>query len=127
MNEIVEQHAEEAAFLWCQRDAATDQPHYALRHLSKLEERIEAHIDGLRLGGKAGFSISWTQLDQYRGAGELFTVATLALEGRDTTSIDRIFEFAESVPESARGLFGAIGWVSPVVLRGQAIAWLDAP
>src|SRR4030095_1130335 len=43
--DVVEQHAEEAAFLWNLRDAATEEPHYALRHLAALEERIEAHID----------------------------------------------------------------------------------
>jgi hypothetical protein len=38
--DIVEQHAEEAAFLWRQRDMATDQPHFTLRHLAKLQEYV---------------------------------------------------------------------------------------
>ena len=123
--DVVEQHAEEAAFLWCLRDAATDEPHYALRHLAALEERIEAHIDGLRVAGEAGLAIAWAQLDQYGGPGELFVVATLSLESRDPISLERALQFAESAPVSRRGLFGALGWVSRDALRGQAVAWLD--
>ena len=123
---IVEQHAEEAAFLWRLRDAATDQPHYALRQLANLEERIEAHIDGLRVAGPAGFSIALAQLENHRGEGELFTVATIALERSDGVNIERVLDFAGSAPESARGLFGGIGWVSADALRGLAIGWFDA-
>jgi len=123
--DVVEQHAEEAAFLWCLRDAATEEPHYALRHLAALEERIEANIDGLRVAGEAGLSIAWAQLDQHGGPGELFVVATLSLESRNPTSLERALQFAESAPVSRRGLFGALGWVSRDALRGQVVAWLD--
>jgi len=125
IHDVVEQHAEEAAFLWNLRNASTDEPHYALRHLAALEERIEAHLDGLRVAGEAGLSIAWARLDQYGGTGELFVVATLALESRDSTRLERTLQFAESVPVSRRGLFGALGWVSRDALRGQVAAWLD--
>src|SRR5262245_47319991 len=127
ISSIVEQHAEDVAFLWCLRDAATEQPHYALRDLRNLEERIEAHLDGLRVAGKAGHEFAWGQLDQYRGAGELFSVAVLALEEHNKTHIERILHFAEQVHECRRGLFGAIGWVAANALRGQTVEWFDAP
>jgi uncharacterized protein (TIGR02270 family) len=123
--DVVEQHAEDAAFLWCLRDAATDEPHYALRHLAALEERIEAHIDGLRVAGEAGLSIAWDQLDQHGGPGELFVMATLSLESRNPTSLERALQFAESAPASRLGLFGALGWASRDALRGQVVVWLD--
>jgi hypothetical protein len=46
--EIIDQHAEEAAFLWLRRDAAVHQPHYDIEDLAELDERVEAHLDGLR-------------------------------------------------------------------------------
>src|SRR5262245_5057860 len=118
--DIVDQHAAEAAFLWRQRDRATDQPHFTLRHLAKLEERIEAHIDGLRVAGSLGLASAVDQLKEAQEDGELFTVATLVLEQRDRTKMQRLLDFAQTVPESARGLFGAIGWVAPDALRGLA-------
>ena len=46
---IVEQHAEEAAFLWLLRDAAVQAPHYSLNDQAGLDERVES---GGRLGVK---------------------------------------------------------------------------
>ena len=37
---IVAQHASEAAFLWMLRDAAVYAPHYALKDLARLDDRV---------------------------------------------------------------------------------------
>ena len=55
IDSIITQHAEEAAFLWLQRDAAVREPHYSLADLAELDNRVEAHIDGLRIAGDAGW------------------------------------------------------------------------
>ena len=47
--DIVSQHVEEAAFLWLLRSNAIRQPHYALKDIAKLDDRVEAHLDGLRV------------------------------------------------------------------------------
>jgi hypothetical protein len=46
--EVVAQHAEEAAFLGTLRQRAVSEPHYALKDLMVLDQRVEAHLDGLR-------------------------------------------------------------------------------
>lgn len=51
ITEIVSQHAEEAAFLWLLRSNAIRQPHYALKDLVKLDERVEAHLDAVPATG----------------------------------------------------------------------------
>src|SRR4051812_27330769 len=76
--EVVDQHAEEAAFLWTQRDRATEAPQYALKDLAKLDERVEAHVDGLRVAADAGWATALAQLDQ--GRGEVFAASVLAFE-----------------------------------------------
>src|SRR5262245_61028631 len=42
---VVGRHADEAPFLWSLRDGAVSAPHYALRDLARLDERVEAHLD----------------------------------------------------------------------------------
>jgi uncharacterized protein (TIGR02270 family) len=124
---IVEQYAEEAAFLWSLRDAVTERPHYGLRQLAILDERIEAQIDGLRIAGQAGLGIALERLDQHRQPGEFFVASTLSLEWRRETDTEKILTSAESVPEGRRGLFGALGWASRDALRGQVVDWLNSP
>jgi uncharacterized protein (TIGR02270 family) len=123
---IVEQHAEEAAFLWCQRDRATDAPHYARRHLARLDERVEAHIDGLRVAGERGWEIALAQLQQRREAGEMFTVAALALGAGDAARIDAMVVVAPQKPETLYGFFGAIGWSEPSAIAATVRRWRDS-
>ena len=49
ISSVLEQHAEEAAFLWILRDGAVHAPHYSLQDLARLDQRLEGHVDGLRI------------------------------------------------------------------------------
>ena len=57
---IVEVHAEEAAILWLQRDSAVEAPNFNRMFLSRLDERLEANVDGLLVAGRAGWDIART-------------------------------------------------------------------
>jgi uncharacterized protein (TIGR02270 family) len=122
---IVEQHAEEAAFLWLLRDAAVDAPHYALRHLARLDERVDAHVDGLRVAGEPGWEIALAQLDQHQEPGEVFAAGVLALESQDQARIGQVIAVVEAAPEATRGLISALGWLRPDHLRGIVKGFLD--
>jgi uncharacterized protein (TIGR02270 family) len=123
---VLEQHVDKAAALWLLRDEATDQPQYDLRHLAKLDDQIDAHIDGLQLAGGEGLRLAWANLEKLQGRGELFVVAVLALAGRNEDLIERAIASAEAMPEIGRGLSGALGWVGPTSLRGLVARWLDS-
>lgn len=49
---IAEQHYEELQFLWTQRRNALRSAAYTMREMSRLEERIEAHVQGLLVLGE---------------------------------------------------------------------------
>jgi uncharacterized protein (TIGR02270 family) len=107
---IVSQHAEEAAFLWLLREAAADQPHYTLAELAELDGRAEAHIDGLRIAGDAGWEMCRGQL-AWQEAGEVFAASVLAFESGLEERIDLVLEAATESEEQARGLVGALAWL----------------
>lgn len=108
--DIVTQHAEEAAFLWLLRDAAVGAPHYDLDDLADLDERVEAHIDGLRVAGEAGWELCVEAL-AFEEPGELFAAGVLAFEGDDPGRVDAVFEAAAAAPDAFRGIASALGWV----------------
>ena len=124
-DDIVGQHAEEAAFLWLLRAAAVRAPHYRLKDLAKLDNRVEAHVDGLRVAGEAGWQLASDQL-KFEEPGELFAASVLALESRDRVRVDHVIAFAARMPEAAPGLFSALGWVERTHLHGTVKELLDS-
>jgi uncharacterized protein (TIGR02270 family) len=106
--EIVEQHAEEAAFLWLLRDAAVCAPHYLLADLVRLDNRVEAHLEGLRLAGDAGWEICENAMGD---AGEVFAAAVLALENGQPGRLQVALAKGGATPETQRGLISALAWL----------------
>ena len=107
---IVEQHAEEAAFLWTQRDRAVLSPSYTLRDLARLDERVEAHLDGLRVAGQAGWEIC-KQAVEAEEAGALFALASLAFASNDRQKVEASLSLGCSKADLQRELISALGWL----------------
>ena len=109
--EVVEQHAEEACFLWLLRDDAVQAPNYNLEDLADLDERVEANIDGLRVAGDVGWEYCETGLEKEE-PGEVFAAGVIAFEGTDERRIRKVLEMACSAPELERALGSALGWLT---------------
>ncbi len=107
---IVTQHAEEAAFLWLQREGAIKAPHYNLKDLAEHDERVEAHIDGLRIAGEAGWKLCQEALGQEE-AGEVFAASVLAFESGEDSRIEAVLAVGAKSYELSRGLVSALGWI----------------
>ena len=122
---VVEKYLETSSFLWLLRDRAVTAPHYTLEFLSRLDNRVEAHIDGLRVAGDAGWGLLVEQL-QFEEAGEVFAAAVLAFESHDGARIERVLEVAERVPDTVPGFVSALGWVEKPRLQGTVKAFLGA-
>ncbi len=105
---IVDQHAEEAAFLALLRDYAVRAPHYDLEELAELDQRIEAHLDGLAIAGQAGHDALLEQLDAH-AQGEAFALAVLAMQAGDDALIGRMRACLAASPEARRGFAAALG------------------
>lgn len=109
-NGIIFEFAAEAAFLWVLRTRAVDEPHFSLDDLAKLDERLEAHLDGLRVAGEAG----WAACERNFGSEhpeEYFAPAVLALESGTTTRIHAVLDAIGEDPAKARTLISAFGWL----------------
>ena len=108
--EIVSQHFEEASFLWFLRDCAVLSPHYFLADLAKLDGRVEAAVDGVRVAGDAGWQFCEEGLGQ-GDPGTFFTAAILAFESGNEDRMQHLMAGAITTPHLSRGLVSALGWL----------------
>ena len=119
--DLYEEHADEAAFLWKLRSGAVSDPLYDLDDLCALDERIEAHIDGLRLAGPEGLEAAEELVDEGESGAE-FVAMCVALHNRDMQIVARLIDLAAAQPELAAGFVSALGWAKQAtvlpVLKG---------
>ncbi|MBN1508257.1 MAG: TIGR02270 family protein [Sedimentisphaerales bacterium] len=107
---VISQHIEEAAFNWLRRDAAVRAPHYLLKDMAKLDHRVEAHLDGLRIAGGEGWRIVREELT-WEEAGEVFAGGVLAFESGEQERIELVLKVGTQSVELARGVISALGWL----------------
>ena len=110
MNDIVAQFADEASFLWSRRDTAVGAPHFTLKDLWGLDERLEAHVDGLRVAGPLGWEACKANLNP-KEPESLFPAAVLAFESGNDLRLKTLFDAAGCDPLNARPLISALGWL----------------
>lgn len=122
--EVVEQHAEEAAFLWLLRDSAVRAPNYHLHDLADLDERVEANLAGLRLAGDLGWKYCAAGLE-FEEPGEVFAAGVIAFLFSDKKRMQNVLEAACTAPELERALGSALGWLTFEQVEAHARALMD--
>lgn len=121
--DIVEQHWEEAGLLWSRRCSATAQASFALRSLSQLDERVEAHLDGLRVAGKEAWELC-LDAAAWEDGGEAFVMGMLSFADADEARFGEVTKHAVASPALARGLTSALGWSDASVVQSKIHALL---
>jgi uncharacterized protein (TIGR02270 family) len=116
-------HAEEAAFLWLLRDGAVRAPHYKLWELARLDERVDAHLEGLRIAGDAGWQLALEELEAHPEPGETFAAGVLAFESGNQGCIGRVLAAGAATPQNGRGVISALGWL-PEAVASEHVKYL---
>ncbi|WP_300042655.1 hypothetical protein [uncultured Paracoccus sp.] len=109
--EMLRQHAEQAAFLWTVYDYNLLHPEenqeMDQERIARLVERLDAHIDGLRVAGPDGLRVAEERYAEYPEAGELFVIRMLqpGAAGLDVAGLDlaRVRAFLRDMTGRAAG------------------------
>lgn len=117
--DVVEEHMEEASFLWTEWERALVSPVFTLPGMSGVEQRVSAHLEGLALGGAitparlaraatrasdAGSIFAVTHALLHRGLDEGTCVALELLttsSGQHRAAARRAFELAPAPRDSS--------------------------
>jgi uncharacterized protein (TIGR02270 family) len=107
---VLVRHAEELAFLWTTRARAVGEPHYSLQDLARLDERVEAHLDGLLVAGPSGWSLCKARLAN-AGPGVVFALTVLAFGVGDRKWMRDAVQAGCASPDLWPGLASGIAWI----------------
>ncbi|AMY04080.1 hypothetical protein AB0V79_20975 [Mesorhizobium ciceri] len=123
---IVDQHAEDAAFLWLRRRREIDGSILEETDIGRIDQRLDANIEGLMAAGKAGWDAAWARFTDYAEPGELFALGTLALHWGDADLVAIAIDAAASLGEAGlSSLSAAVARTPREKLRPFVAEWLD--
>lgn len=105
--DVVEQHVEEASFLWLQHQSAVSRPDYLLEDIAELNGYLDANLEGIFLAGEVGWQLCESLLDE--GEEYIFPATVTALWANNPEWIKRVFKAVDS--ENADAFIGALGWL----------------
>ncbi|MGX5846257.1 hypothetical protein ACWGTO_04185 [Mesorhizobium sp. PL10] len=123
---IVDQHAEDAAFLWLRRRQEIDGPILDETDIGRIDQRLEANLEGLMAAGNAGWAAAQALFTDYAKPGELFVLGTLAMRWSDAKLVTSAIDASASLGEAGiSSLSGAIARTPRENLRPFVAQWLD--
>lgn len=124
---ILDQHAEDCAVLWLQRDAAVNEPHYNRTFLARLDEHLEAHVDGLRIAGPHGWDAAFEAWESATEPEELFALAVLAFDMADDEKIETLLDILKAEgADYLDPIVAALGWLPLAKVEGIITAMLGS-
>ncbi len=122
---VIQQHVDDAAILHASRTALIAAPHVKLQHLRRCDDRLDAHLDGLRVAGAGAKQMCLAALE-VATPGAAFVATVRALESRDDAWLQQLIALAQSVPECRSGLLAAFGWLPPQQLQNVVVGLLGS-
>ncbi|MCY1280264.1 hypothetical protein D9M68_379270 [compost metagenome] len=107
---ILNQHIEEAAFCWLRRQEALWRPSYRCSHLQRLDQLLDAHLEGLRVAGPAALPIAIGNLERWKTPDEVFACTYTLLQQGNGVDWSALEQVLEAQPSAAKGAAAALIW-----------------
>lgn len=112
---VIDQFAEEAALLWLRRNLVAVAPHTRLSDLTTVDQRLDAHLDGLRVAEADRPGAAWLACVEqlaWNEPAELFPAGILAWESGCAERVFVVLSAAGDSPEKVRSLASSLAWVA---------------
>ena len=114
LDSVVQQHVDELTSLYQVRRWQALAPHVRLFELERLDARLAAHIDGLRVAGPVGRAFCTGEAG--RAPGVVFAMTVIAIEGANGTALDELLSAAGGTPTLRHAVADACAWVRPELM-----------
>ncbi|MEE9382904.1 MAG: hypothetical protein V3V08_05760 [Nannocystaceae bacterium] len=133
---IYREHFEELGFMYERRLQWLDDPEMTLDDVAELEERMEAHLDGLVLGGTAAGEVCGAGMDG-EDAGTLYAAAAVFCRAQQWDGVEGVLAYfnafarlpdpidADDVNRSRKAIADALAFHAPAGWRAQLVGALE--
>ena len=111
ISRLIEHHCREADWIHVLRSLAVHDPGYMLSEVAALDDRLEAHLDALRVAEVNGIRAAQELLDD-SGPKAAFVAGVLAFETEDEERIGTLIQLCGSDAAFGDRLVSALGWLS---------------
>ncbi|MCO5066554.1 MAG: hypothetical protein M9924_19410 [Rhizobiaceae bacterium] len=124
---LVDLHAEDAAFLWSRRRLEIDGPFLDATEIGRIDQRLEANLEGLMAAGEAGWQAALNRFEDYAEPPELFVIGAIALRSGEDAALGKALDLARPLgAEGVAALSAAMLHGPREGLRGHLPGWIDA-
>ena len=124
--DLLQVHAEDLAFLWGQRREALASRRHTLREFGELNERIEAHIQGLLVAEPAALVAMLQPQLAAPDRDEAFAAACALLRLAESSSTHPVVvEFSRATAPKLAGLRDALGFAPHALFAAEMQSALD--
>jgi uncharacterized protein (TIGR02270 family) len=126
ITDLLQVHAEDLAFLWGQRREALASPWHTLREFGELNERLEAHVQGLLVAGPAALVALLQPQLAAPDRDEVFAAAHAMLRlGEETSTHAGVVEFSRAGGPTLAGLRDALSLAPHALFAADMQSALD--
>ncbi|TPM05436.1 hypothetical protein FJ960_13665 [Mesorhizobium sp. B2-3-11] len=122
---LVAQHAGDAAFLWLRRRHEIDMPFLDETDIGRIDQRLEANIEGLMAAGESGWQAARAQFADFAEPGEIFVLGVVALRSGEREAVEIALAAVEEAGGSALAcLSGSVARTPRDQLKPFVAEWL---
>lgn len=107
---VLQQHLEDAAFCWLRRQDALWSPLYSRDELGRIDQILDAHLEGLRVAGVEAIAPALENLDRWQTADEAFVSTYVLAHSPTATALAQLEGALVEVPELVTGAAAALLW-----------------
>lgn len=107
---ILNQHVEDTSFCWLRRQEALWRPSYRSPHQQRLDQLLDAHLEGLRIASSASLPIALNNLKRWETADEMFTSTYIMLQQDGEVDWEPLETILKECPSSSHGATAALLW-----------------
>ncbi len=120
---ILQQHLEDAAYVWsCHQDGIWS-PFFNRDYLHRFDQQLDAHLEGLRIAGAQAIAPALKNLQRWQTPEEIFVTTYILLHQPNANVLVELEQALIDTPSLASGAAAALLWTAPNLIPPFVDRW----